>query len=203
MTATENASPPTVVDEKTAGTTLPATPPSPAAPPAAGFAGSLIALLVLALGVIAVRDSAVSAGWLDGRPWTLNTVEWLDGLTFQWWMIPVGILAILVGVWSVYCALRPRRRTALPLAARSSVWIGRTDVALVATRAAEKVPGVLGARSSATLRKVTVTVVATADDRGRNGQQLKSAISAAVANSLDPIMAAPPKVVVRMRTGGR
>ncbi|WP_226862611.1 DUF6286 domain-containing protein [Mycolicibacterium baixiangningiae] len=199
----KHATPPRVVDDKTTGAMLPATPPSPAAPPAAGYVGSLIALLVLALGVIAVRDSAVSAGWLDGRPWTLNTVEWLDGLTYQWWMIPLGVIAILVGLWSVYSALRPRRRTALPLAARSSVWIGRSDLALVATRAAEMVPGVLGARSSATLRKVTVTVVTTAHDRGRDAQRLKSAVSAAVTNSLESVMAAPPKVVVRTRTGGR
>jgi hypothetical protein len=118
-------------------------------------------------------------------------------------MFPVGILAILAGVWSVYTALRPRRRTGLQLAADSSVWIGKTDLARIATSAAERVPGVLGARSSATLRKVTVTGVTTAADRGRSGNQLKGAVTAAVEKTLETVMASPPKVAVRVRTGGR
>ena len=93
------------------------------AAPAAGYVGTLIAVLMLGLGVIALRDSAVSAGWLDGRPWITTVINWIDGLTFAWWMIPAGIAAILVGAWWVYAALRPRRRTALAVTAASSVWI--------------------------------------------------------------------------------
>jgi hypothetical protein len=203
MTTREDTAPKTPADGAIAEKARPATPPPPAAAPVAGYVGAVLALLTLAVGVVAIRDGAVSAGWLDGRPWTLNAVEWLDGLTFQWWMFPVGILAILAGVWSVYTALRPRRHTGLQLAADSSVWIGKTDLARIATSAAERVPGVLGARSSATLRKVTVTGVTTAADRGRSGNQLKGAVTAAVEKTLETVMASPPKVAVRVRTGGR
>lgn len=203
MTATPDTVPRTPTEGTIAEKARPATPPPPAAAPVAGYVGSLIALLTLALGVIALRDSAVYAGWLDGRPWTLNAVEWLDGLTFQWWMYPVGVLAILVGLWSLYSALRPRRRTGLQLAADSSVWINKTDLARIATSAAERVPGVLDARSTATLRKVTVTAVTTAAERGRGGNQVKTAVTAAVENTLDAVVADQPKVAVRVRTGGR
>ena len=80
--------------------------------------------------------------------------------------------AVLVGAWCVYAALRPRRRTAVAVAARSSVWIAPADLARLASRAAETVPGVLDARSSATLRKITVTAHTTAGS-GATADQIR------------------------------
>ena len=185
-----------------ANTAKPAVPTAgraPVATPAAGYVGTLIAVLILGLGVIALRDSAVSAGWLDGRPWITTVINWMDGLTFAWWMIPAGIAAILVGAWWVYAALRPRRRTALAVNAASSVWIAPADLARLASRAAETVPGVLDARSSATLRKITVTAHTTADS---GATQMKSAVVEAVRDSAAAIVNPPPKIRVRTRTGG-
>jgi hypothetical protein len=171
---------------------------APVAAPAAGYVGTLIAVLMLGLGVIALRDSAVSAGWLDGRPWITTVINWIDGLTFAWWMIPAGIAAILIGAWWVYAALRPRRRTALAVTAASSVWIGPADLARLVSRAAEKVPEVLEARSSATLRKLTVTAHSTVEG---GATQMKSAVADAVRDSVAAIVKPPPKIRVRTRTG--
>jgi hypothetical protein len=164
----------------------------------AGYAGTVVALLMLGAGVMALRDSAVSAGWLDGRPFTTTFIGWLDGLTFTWWMIPVGLLAVVVGAWCIYAALRPRRRTAVAVAARSSVWMAPADLARVATRAAETVPGVLDAHASATLRKITITAHTTA---GSGAPQIKSAVADAVLSAAS-IVRTPPKIRVRTRTGG-
>ncbi len=169
----------------------------PVAAPAAGYVGTLIALLLLGLGVVGLRDGAVAAGWLDGREWTKNAVGWIDGLTFAVWMIPVGVLAIVVGLWWLYAAVRPRRRTALAVDARSSVWIAPADVARLATAAAESVAGVLDARSSATLHKITVTARTTADG---GDAPVESAIADAV-RTATAILASPVKIRVRTRTG--
>ena len=172
--------------------------PAPVAAPAAGYVGSLIALIMLGLGVGALRDSAVAAGWLDGQEWTKSAIGWIDGLTFDWWMVPVGIAAILIGAWWVYAALRPRRRTAVAVNARRIVWIAPADLARLASRAAENVPGVLQARSSATLRKITVTAHTTADS---GDTQIKSAVGDAVRASVLTLMSSPPKIRVRTRKG--
>lgn len=182
---------------------LPAPGPAPVAAPAAGYVGTLIALLVLGAGVIALRDAAVFAGWLDGQPFTSTLIDGIDGLTVQWWTSPVGIVAILLGLWWTYAALRPRRRTAVAVAADTSVWIAPADLARIATTAAETVPGVLQARTSASLRKITVTAETTAADGNTVGAQLKSAISTAITEHLGTLLASAPKITVRTRTGGQ
>ena len=160
----------------------------------------LIAVLMLGLGVIALRDSAVSAGWLDGRPFTTTVVGWIDGLTFAWWMIPAGLLprsSSARGGCTRRCV-----RGAGPLSRstrRSSVWMAPADLARLASRAAETVPGVLDARSSATLRKITITAHTTA---GSGAPQIKSAVAEAVRDAATAIVRTPPKIRVRTRTGG-
>jgi hypothetical protein len=169
----------------------------PVAAPAAGYVGTLIAVLLLGLGVVALRDSAVSAGWLDGREWTKNAIGWLDGLTFAWWMIPAGVLAVVVGLWWVYAALRPRRRTAVAIDAHSSIWIAPADLARLASHAAESVPGVLDARSSATLNRITVTAHTTSDG---DATAVESTITDAVRQATT-LLGEPVKIRVRTRTG--
>ena len=188
----------TASDDTRQSTDLTMPPPgrAPVAVPAAGYVGTLIALLVLGLGVIALRDSAVAAGWLDGQPFLVAAIGWIDGLGFDWWMIPVGVLSIVVGAWWILVALRPRRHTAVAVKAASGVWIGPADLARLASHAAETVPGVTGARSSATLRRITVTADATPSD---DDPGLDAAVTAAVRNAVD-VVASPPTLRVRTRT---
>ena len=134
---------------------------------------------------------------MRGRPFLTTAIGWIDGLGFDWWMIPAAIVAIVVGVWWVYAALRPRRRTAVAVTARSSVWIGPADLARLASGAAETVPGVVEARSSATLRKIAVTGKTTVGDAGSG---LAAAVEAAVRDAT-AVATSPPTVRVRMRTG--
>jgi hypothetical protein len=188
----------TAATRASANASMPPAAPAPVAAPVAGYVGTVLALLLLGAGVIALRDGAVSAGWLDGRPFTTTFVGWLDGLSFAPWMVPVGLLAVVVGAWFAYAALRPRRPTAVAVAARSSVWMAPADLARVASRAAETVPGVLEARSSTTLRTLTVTAHTTA---GSGAPQIKAAVTEAVGDAAT-IVSTPPKIRVRTRTGG-
>nr|WP_306172948.1 DUF6286 domain-containing protein [Mycolicibacterium hippocampi] len=153
---------------------------------------------MLGVGVVALRDGAVSAGWLDGRPFTTTAVGWIDGLTFAWWMYPVGIVSILLGAWLVSAALRPRRRTAVAVTARSSIWMRPADLARLASSAAETVPGVLDANSKATLHSITVTAHATSGD---SAGRIKSAVTEAVRDAT-AIVSASPRIRVRTRRRG-
>ena len=179
-----------------AAVTRPAPGRPPVAAPAAGYVGALIALLILALGAVALRDAAVHFGWLTGTAWIDTAVSGLDGLTYQGWMLAAGIVAILVGLWWVSAAIRSRRRTALEVPAATSVWIAKGDLARLAGAAADSVPGVLDSRASASLRKVTVTANVTAGDPA-----LKAAITTAVADAVGGFTTTTPRITVRTRTG--
>ena len=78
----------TAATRASANASMPPAAPAPVAAPVAGYVGTVLALLMLGAGVIALRDGAVSAGWLDGRPFTTTFVGWLDGLSFAPWIGP-------------------------------------------------------------------------------------------------------------------
>lgn len=176
---------------------LPAKGSAPSAMSWAAYVGILIALAMLGAGVIALRDSAISAGWLSGSPWITAAIDWIDGLTFVAWMIPAGVVTILLGAWILYAAVRPRRISACAVRARTSVWLDSTAVARIASATADRVPGVLRARTSAGLRKATVTVHVGAADIGPH---VEAAVAAAVRRALAEILTTPPHVVVNIRT---
>ncbi|ULE31868.1 DUF6286 domain-containing protein [Mycobacterium sp. IDR2000157661] len=179
-------------------TTLPAPAPVPVAPAGASYLGALCAIGLIALGVVGIRDGIVAAGWIDGRLWTRMAVDWIDGQTFQSWMVPVGIITALLGVLCVVLALKPRRKRAVALSARSSVYLELSDAARVAAIAARSVPGVVDANARARRRQITVRARTT----GADPAEQRTAVSSAVTDALAPL-AKPPRVKVRVNTGGR
>lgn len=198
MTATRQAPAP-VEQPDTEPNTLPASGRPPVAAPAAGYLGTLLALLVLAAGVVALREVAVLAGWLHSQLWIGVAIDWIDGLTFQQWMYPLGVVTALIGIGFVYAALRPRRHTAIPVEAETSVWMQPGDVARIASRISETVPGVLNAHATAGLHKINVKTETTAES---DDAEIKTVVANAVrdkTNFLSPNV----KVAVRNRVGGR
>ncbi|HET7474493.1 MAG TPA: DUF6286 domain-containing protein [Dermatophilaceae bacterium] len=123
-----------------------------------GTVGLVLALVVTALGVVAVRDALAYAELIGGRPWVGALVRAVDRQRPSGWLVPVGVVLALVGLWLLVTALRPRPRTAVALAAQTGVFVRPKDVARVATDAAEQVDGVLSANVRATRRTVTVAV---------------------------------------------
>lgn len=83
----------------------------------------------------------------------------------------------------------------MPVDAHTAVYVDHTDVARIASAAAEEVPGVLDAHTTAGRRTVAVRcrVTGTFDDR-----RVAEAVSAALAG-----LAAPPKIRVRARVEDR
>jgi len=158
--------------------------------------GLVLALLLTAAGLVAIRDALVRSGLLAGQLWTEQTLRALDGLSAAGWMVPVGAALILLGLWLLLTVLRPRRRTAISVTSSTGVFLRLRDVAWLAERAAEQVDGVLVARARATRRAVTVRVRSTGSSAVTEG--VRSAVSGRL-SALDQI----PTVKVHLEKGAR
>ncbi|KKF00531.1 hypothetical protein WN67_18370 [Mycolicibacterium obuense] len=163
----------------------PASAPPPLAPAAAHYIGVVSALLLICLGAIGIRDGLAAAGAIRGPSWTRAAVDWFDGQSAHGWMVPVGALLAILGLVLVGAALSPRRRTALPVQATTSVYLDVSDTAKLAAAAARIVPGVTKATASATRRTVTVSV------RTTGPEVTKDAVAAAVRTALQPLTSIP------------
>jgi hypothetical protein len=166
----------------------------PVAAPAATGVTLAVALALIGLGVVAVRDVLLWAGLITGAPWILNVLNYFDGLTPQTWMLPAGIAAALIGALMVASALRPRRRTHQPLRAPGA-WITTRDLIRLGRAAAQGITGVATTTAGGSARTVTVVVTPLA---GYDVETVKQAAHVAVTDALAP-MARPPRVRIRIK----
>lgn len=158
-----------------------------------GVVGPVLAVLLIALGVLLLRDALVAAGAFAGGQWLPAAAAGLKGFAPAWWLIPAGIVVALLGLWLVVTALRPRSRRTLALRSQTGVFLHTRDVARLASGAAHDVDGVLDVSSTATRRKVSVTAQATAQPG------VREAITTAVTERLASLQA-PPHVSVTIHT---
>ena len=177
--------------EPTAGRT-------PTATPAAAPWAVLLALVVLALGVVGIRDALIAAGAFGGSSWTTNTANAIDGLTARTWMIPAGIGLAVLGLWWLLAALKPRKRTEISLTGTPGAWMRPADLARLVQPTVENVEGVVSASTSATRRTVTVKATTTA----RDSAQVRTALTDAVGDRLSALRRAPRVKVKARYTGG-
>jgi len=177
--------------EPTAGRT-------PTATPAAAPWAVLLALVVLALGVVGIRDALVAAGAFGGSSWTKNTANAIDGLTARTWMIPAGIGLAVLGLWWLLAALKPRKRTEISLTGTPGAWMRPADLARLVQPTVENVEGVVSASTSATLRTVTVKATTTA----RDSAEVRTAVTEAVGDRLSALGRAPRVKVKARYIGG-
>ena len=178
------------------------TPPGFAPAAAATRAGRVawwsiaLAVLLVALGVIVIREALVAAGRVDGDPWIAPVVDSLDGVVPSVLVSVVGVVVALLGLWLVVVALGRRVRTRLDVTSSTGTTLGLDDAARLAASAADEVDLVLSARASATRRSVTVMVTTL------EGDDVTDAVRAAVTERLAPL--AQPlsvKVVSRVTAG--
>ncbi len=177
--------------EPTAGRT-------PTATPAAAPWAVLLALVVLALGVVGIRDALIAAGAFGGSSWTKNTANAIDGLTARTWMIPAGIGLAVLGLWWLLAALKPRKRTEISLTGTPGAWMRPGDLARLVQPTVENVDGVVSASTSATRRTVTVKATTTA----RDSAQVRTALTEAVGDRLSALRRAPRVKVKARYIGG-
>lgn len=159
--------------------------------------GVLLALCLLALAVALVQHGLVALGIIGGPAWPQVLVEGVRGTAPATWMVPVGVLLALVGLWlALGVALGRRTRSEVRLRSRTAVSLEPRDVARLASSAARDVDGVLGARSSADRRKLVVRVQTTGE------ASTAGAVQRAVADRLRAVER-QPAVRVRVEGGDR
>jgi len=171
--------------------TSPSTPPTRT--PAVGLVSSLLAVGLIALAVVAVRDLAVAQGWTAGSPWAPPAVSALDGLTANGTVLAVGVVAGVIALLLLFAVLKPARKThGQGGDASTDLWVSPGAVATLAREAADRTAGVRSAEARATRRAVTVSV-ATEPTAG----DVEAAVRASVEAQLDGL--ASPTVKVRTR----
>ncbi len=170
--------------------TTPVTRPPRARPVATGVA-VLLALGLVALAVVGVRDLAVARGWSSGAPWVADAVGSLDGLTASTAVVVASIASVVVGLLLVLVALTPARRTHLPVDGEHDLWISPAAVGELARARADRAPGVISAElARATRRRAVVEVVTQ-----RSGDEVEPGVRSAVAASLAGLT--PTRLTVR------
>lgn len=168
----------------------------PVAAPAAGWVGVVLALLLIAAGIVLGRDVLIGTGAIDGAQWLPSAVAWLDGLTAEQWMLPAGIGAVVLGIVLLIAALKPRRRTHRPTSI-DGVWMRKSDIVYLARRTAADRPGVDDAVATGSARKVKVRASAHA---GADIAQVRADVADAVGSAL-ATLADSPKIAVKIKTG--
>lgn len=167
----------------------------PIAAPAATVVAVVLALAVIGVGIVAVRDVLVSAGLITGAPWIISVLNHLDGLTAQSWMLPAGVAVAVLGVLLVFAAVKPRRRSHLPLSAPDT-WITARDVTRLTQSSVQALTGVAAATVGGSgRRKLKLTVTALA---GYDTSAVQTAAHAAAAKVVAEL-ARPPRVRVRIK----
>lgn len=156
-----------------------------------GALGPVLALLLLALAVALGREAAVGSGRLGGSSWLDAAAGALDGLEPSTALVAVACASVLLGAWCVATGLGRRSRRGVAVAGAPGVHLATRDVARLASGAAGRCDGVLGARSTASRSTVTVAVRAT-------GAGVREDVQRAVESQLAPLARAP-RVRVRVK----
>lgn len=168
---------------------------SPAKPPAgmsyAIVVGALVALALVALGAVAIRDGLILVDATHGRLW----MDWFAAkaavLVPADWMIWVGIICVLLGFWALVIGVRPRPKRHLSVGDAHLVWIRARDCGRIAEDAAGSIGAVRSTRVKAKHRNIRLQVV-TAGDLAQVADSAERA-----ANSRLSSVQGPPQVRVR------
>lgn len=117
----------------------------------------MLGVVLIVLGVGALQWLAVDQGWSDGPAAIDRIVDATDGSRVADWGLAVGIPMLVVGLWFLYVALKPRRRTHERVPADVDAWLTPSALTALASSAAREVPGVTEATSTLN-RKTALTV---------------------------------------------
>lgn len=161
--------------------------------------GVIWALLLIALAVVCIRDALVGFGALSGQPWITGVTDALDGTTATNWMYVIGAGCVLVGLFLLVAAIKPRPRRGIEVEADTGVLLSTAAVRRLASSAAREVDGVDTASVTASRRKVTVDATILSSTQA---DEVKANISQAVSDRLWALRKAPAVRVRAKTTGG-
>lgn len=137
---------------------------TPTARPAVAWIALLLALALVALAVVAVRDLLVALGQVAGDQWLAAVPGALDGLTASAAIATVGLAVGVVGLLLVVAALLPARRTHVAVDGDDGLWLTPGAVAALAASAADRADGVVATDVRRAGRRRAVVEVAARRD---------------------------------------
>lgn len=167
---------------------------TPRAQPSSRIFALTLCLLMFGVAGIAARELWTKRTGTALESWLSPIFELISRAQYQPWMLPVGILAIVVGLIFMFSSLKPRRATHQALAGEPTLWVRNVDIARMCTAVAERVPGVAVASTYASPRVVTVTVTGNSGD-----EPLPDRVRLAVHDKLAKLAKAP---TLHVRMGG-
>lgn len=126
--------------------------------------GIVLALALVAVGVVAVRDLAVAQGWATGEPWLAGGLRSLDAMGTSA-VLTTATVAGVLGLLLVLAGLRPAGRRHVASGEVDQLWSNPSALAEVARSAADRAPGVLSARTARARKGRVVIDVAAREGR--------------------------------------
>ncbi len=175
-------------------------PMTPARPPvgvgASPLVAQLLALLVVATGVVGVQEAVSRVGLVGGPSWVGSTASALDGLSPPPWLLLAAVVLAVVGLLLLVVALKRRPRKSLTLQAQTGVYLRTGDLAKLVSERLDGLDAASDTSVDVSRRKIQVTVVSIAP------QDHNQAVTSAIDERLAPCLAAiesPPRVKVTIK----
>lgn len=206
---TDHPDPTERVEPTDTGATAEADPAAPSRPlgaargprpaPSATRPATVLMLLLLGAAVVGIHDLLTHLGAVPGSSWTAAVLSSLDNQRRQGWMLPAGVVVALLGLLVIVAALRPRRRTHRQAVDDPTLWLRPVDLARTASAAALGTADVASATSTVRRRKVRTRVLA---HPNADKTVVRDAVTATVAQALDPLIGAVTVTTRVTTTGG-
>lgn len=137
---------------------------------ASPLVAQLLALALVALGVVGVQDLLARTGALAQEPWLDTALSSVDGVAADSpWVLVGGIVAAVVGLLLLPIPFRRRPRKALELKAATGVRLRTQDLSKLVRGSLETVDGVTDVDVRTSGRTVRVTAATVVSDDRRSG----------------------------------
>lgn len=164
---------------------------------ASPLVAQLLAVGLVALGVVGVQDLLARTGVLAQEPWLDTALGAVDGVTSDSpWVLVGGVAAAVVGLVLLPVPFRRRPRKALELRATTGVRLRTQDLSRLVRGSLEAVDGVtdVEVHSSGRSLKVTAATVVSDERRAQVARELREQLEP----TLEALQKAPrPRIKVK------
>lgn len=159
----------------------------------------LLALGLVALAVLSVRELLVTQGWLGGSPWLTPVLTGSLTVTPDGRTLAVAVAAVLLGLVLLVLGLRPGSRTHRRAPGEVDVWATPDALSHLARDAAERTQGVSAVERAVSTRSGVRLTVRTPMEDARD--HLTTEVTRSVGERLDGVAA--PQVTVTVKEPAR
>ncbi|MEP7091405.1 MAG: hypothetical protein ABI776_15000 [Nocardioidaceae bacterium] len=155
----------------------------------APLVAQLVALGLVALGVVGIQEALVRSGIVSATSWTSATISGVDGLRVATWALVLGVALVVAGLLLLPIVVKRRPRKTLTLAASTGVHIRTRDLARLCEHVVAGADAVTDVHAKAAARRVRVT--ATTVGPPERNQAIADDVRSRLATTLDALERTP------------